>query len=40
MTHFVPTMEKTLVERMARLFWDNIWKLHSLPESIIIDKGV
>ena len=22
--HFVPTTEKTLVERVARLFWDNI----------------
>ena len=37
--HFVPTMEKTSVERVARLFWDNIWKLHELPESTIMDRG-
>ena len=40
MAHFVPTMEKTLMEGVARLFRDNVWKLHSLPESIIIDRGV
>ena len=37
--HFIPTTEKTLVEGLARLFRDNIWKLHGLPESIISDKG-
>jgi len=40
MAHFVPTMKKTLMEGVARLFQDNVWKLHSLPESIIIDSGV
>jgi len=39
MAHFVPTMEKTSAEGVARLFWDNIWKLHGLPESIITDRG-
>jgi len=39
MVHFVPTTKRTLVEGVARLFWDNIWKLHRLPESIIIDRG-
>jgi len=39
MTHFVPTTERTSAEGVARLFWDNIWKLHSLPESIIMDRG-
>ena len=38
MAHFVPTTEKNLVEGVARLFWDNIWKLHSLPKSIIMDR--
>jgi len=33
-------MKKTSAKRVVRLFWDNVWKLHSLPESIIIDKGV
>jgi len=37
--YFVPTMEKTSVEGVARLFQDNVWKLHGLLESIITDKG-
>ena len=39
MVHFVPTTEKTSVEGVARLFWNNVWKLYGLPESIITDKG-
>jgi len=39
MVHFIPTIEKTLAEGLARLFRDNMWKLHSLPESIISDRG-
>jgi len=39
MVHFVPTMEKTSAEGLARLFRDNVWKLHGLPESIISDRG-
>jgi len=39
MAYFVLTMEKTSAEGVARLFWDNVWKLHGLPESIIIDRG-
>jgi len=39
MAHFVPTTEKTSAEGVARLFWDNIWKLYGLPESIIMDRG-
>jgi len=38
MVHFIPTTEKTTVERLARLFRDNVWKLHGLPESIISDR--
>ena len=38
MTYFVAKIEKTLVERLARLFRDNIWKLHRLPESIVLDR--
>jgi len=38
--HFVPTIERTSVEEVVRLFQDNIWKLHGLPESIITDRGV
>jgi len=39
MVHFIPTTEKTSAEELARLFRDNIWKLHGLPESIISDRG-
>jgi len=39
MVHFIPTTEKMSVEGLARLFRDNMWKLHGLPKSIISDKG-
>ena len=37
--HFVATTEETIVERSARLFRDNVWKLHRLPESVISNRG-
>jgi len=40
MAHFVPTTEKTTAEGLARLFRDNMWRLHGLPESIISDRGL
>ena len=39
MSHFVATTEKTTAEGLARLFRDNVWKLHGLPESVISDRG-
>ena len=39
MTHFVATTEKTSVEGLARLFRDNVWKLHGLTESVVSDMG-
>ena len=39
MMHFVATMEGTSVEGLARLFRDNVWKLHMLPESVVSDRG-
>ena len=39
MVHFIPTTEKTSAEELARLFRDNVWKLHRLPKSIISDRG-
>ena len=39
MVYFRPTTEKTLAERLVRLFRDNMWKLHGLLESIILDRG-
>jgi len=39
MTHFVATTEGTSAEGLARLFRDNIWKLHGLLESVVLDRG-
>jgi len=37
--HFLATAEETTAEGLARLFRDNIWKLHELPESVISDRS-
>ena len=39
MTHFMATTEGTSVEGLVRLFWDNVWKLHGLLESVVLDRG-
>ena len=39
MTHFVATTEGMSAEGLARLFQDNVWKLHGLPESVVLDRG-
>jgi len=39
MTHIIATIEETLAEGLARLFRDNMWKLHRLPESVVSDRG-
>ena len=36
--HFVATTEGTLAEGLARLFRDNVWKLHGLLESVVSDR--
>jgi len=38
MMYFVATTEGTLAEGLARLFRDNVWKLHRLPESVVSDR--
>ena len=38
MSHFVVTTEKTTAEGLVRIFRDNVWKLHRLPESVISDR--
>ena len=38
MVYFILTMEKMLAEGLAKLFRDNVWKLHRLPKSIILDR--
>ena len=37
--HFVVTIDRTLVEELARLFRDNMWKLHKLLESVVLNRG-
>ena len=37
MTHFVATTEGTLAKGLARLFKNNVWKLHGLSKSMILD---
>ena len=39
MTHFVATTEETFAEGLVRLFRDNVWKLHGLSESVVLDRG-
>jgi len=39
MVYFIPTTEKTSAEGLARLFRDNVWKLHGLSGSIVSDRG-
>ena len=39
MVYFISTTEKTSAEGLARLFKDNVWKLHRLSKSIISDRG-
>jgi len=39
MVYFIPTTERMSAEGLARLFKDNVWKLHSLSKSIILDRG-
>ena len=39
MMHFVAITEETSAEGLARLFRDNVWKLHGLPESVVLDRG-
>ena len=39
MTYFIATTEGMSAERLAILFRDNMWRLHRLPESVVLDRG-
>src|SRR5258705_2633835 len=39
MTHVMPTTSTITAEGVARLFRNNVWKLHSLPEKVLSDRG-
>ena len=36
--YFVATTEEITAEELVRLFRDNVWKLHGLPESVISNR--
>ena len=36
--YFIATIEEILVEGLATLFRDNVWKLYRLPESVVLDQ--
>jgi len=39
MAHYIPTTTDVNSKGIARLFLDNIFKLHGLPDSIVSDRG-
>jgi len=40
MTYFVATTEGTLAEGLERFFKNNVWKLHRLLESIVLNRDL
>jgi transposase InsO family protein len=39
MAHFIPCNKTVIGEEIAKLFVDNIYKYHGLPDNIISDRG-
>jgi len=37
--HAIPTMSETSALGLAKLYRDNAWRYHGLPDSIISDRG-
>jgi len=37
-THFIAIIEETSVEGLVCLFRDNMWKLHELSKSVVLDR--
>lgn len=38
MVHFVPSSSNVNAQQLARLFFDNIFRIHGLPETIVSDR--
>ena len=38
MVHLIPTMTNVMAERVAKLYYDNIYRLHGLPRGIVSDR--
>ena len=39
-SHFVPTHTTVTSSGSAKLYLNNVWKLHGLPESMVSDRGM
>ena len=39
MAHYIPTHETVTYDQVARLYLDNIFRLHGLPDSIVSNTG-
>ena len=39
MAHFIPCLETITAPELAQLYFENIFKLHGLPETLISDRG-
>src|SRR4030081_3287502 len=40
MAYFIPTTINVTAPEVARLFMDNIYRLHGMPESIVSDRDI
>lgn len=38
--HVIPTTQETNTLGLTKLYCDNVWKLHGLPDSILSDRGL
>ena len=38
MTHLIPTTKNVTAQQVARLYYDNVYRLHGLPKAIISDR--
>ncbi|KAH0610200.1 uncharacterized protein H6S33_011727 [Morchella sextelata] len=39
MRHLIPTIKEADSQEVARLYIDNVWKLHGLPDTMVSDRG-
>jgi hypothetical protein len=39
MAHFIPCTKTVTREEIAKLFLDNIYCIHELPNDIVLDRG-
>ncbi len=39
MVHLIPTHTKCNARQTALLYYENVWKLHGVPQKIVSDRG-